>query len=91
MALTTDSAGKDPKKPSAKPDAKPDGKANGAPGGDGSLDKPNTDDREKMPAAGEATDPDVQKLLAEQQTAIQNGDDEAIERIGRRLGELGYK
>lgn len=38
-----------------------------------------------------ATDPAVQKLLAEQQTAVSNGDADAIRNINAKLNELGYK
>jgi hypothetical protein len=76
MALTTDSV--DPKRPApAKPADKSEEKADG-----------------KMPepvAAPGATDPVVQKLLADQQTAVSNGDADAIRDINAKLNELGYK
>lgn len=49
---------------------------------------------DKLPepvAAPGATDPAVQKLLAEQQTAVSNGDADAIRDINAKLNELGYK
>lgn len=42
-------------------------------------------------AAPGATDPAVQQLLAEQQTAVSNGDADAIRDINAKLNELGYK
>lgn len=42
-------------------------------------------------AAPGATDPAVQKLLADQQTAVSNGDADAIRDINAKLNELGYK
>lgn len=76
MALTTDSV--DPKKA---PPAKP-------------ADKPEAKDDAKLPepvTAPGATDPEVQKLLADQQTAVSNGDADAIRDINAQLNELGYK
>lgn len=67
---------------SAKPDPKPAGKPTEA------------KDDAKLPepvAAPGATDPEVQKLLADQQTAVSNGDADAIRDINRQLNELGYK
>jgi hypothetical protein len=83
MALTTSSTSPDPKKPDAKPD--PDAKPE--------ADKPEAETKSKVTpvyAAG-ATDPAVQQLVAEQQTAISNGDDDAITEINKKLNELGYK
>ena len=37
-----------------------------------------------------ATDPAVLQLLAEQQTAVSNGDADAIREINKKLGDLGY-
>lgn len=75
MALTSDSV--NPKKPAAdKPQA----------------DK--VDDAKSLPdlvAAPGATDPAVHQLLAEQQTAVSNGDADAIREINAKLNELGYK
>lgn len=80
MALTTDSI--DPKKPApSKPADKP-------------ADKPEAKADDKLPepvAAAGATDPAVQKLLADQQTAVSNGDADAIRDINAKLNELGYK
>lgn len=76
MALTTDSI--DPKKSAP---AKP-------------ADKSEVKDDDKLPepvAAPGATDPAVQKLLADQQTAVSNGDADAIRDINAELNELGYK
>jgi hypothetical protein len=42
-------------------------------------------------AAPGATDPAVQKLLADQQTAVSNGDADGIRDINAKLNELGYK
>jgi hypothetical protein len=56
------------------------------------ADKPDTDTSGPAPvAAPGATDPVVQQLLAEQQTAVSNGDDDAIRDINKKLNELGYK
>ncbi len=76
MALTTDSV--DPKKLApSKPADKPEAR------GDAKLPEP--------VAAPGATDPAVQKLLADQQTAVSNGDADAIRDINAKLNELGYK
>jgi hypothetical protein len=51
-------------------------------------------DDAKLPepvAAPGATDPVVQQLLAEQQTAVSNGDADGIRDINAKLNELGYK
>jgi hypothetical protein len=42
----------------------------------------------KVPA-GESSDPQVQKLLADRQTAVANGDAEAVKVIDKQLSELG--
>lgn len=80
MALTTDSTRPEPKKADAgKTDA-------GA--------RPEGADRGDLPepvAAPGATDPAVQQLLAEQQTAVSNGDADAIRDINAKLNDLGYK
>jgi hypothetical protein len=60
------------------------------------ADKPEPDasvakTRVKPVSAAGATDPAVQQLVAEQQTAISNGDDDAIRDINKRLNELGYE
>jgi len=67
---------------SAKPDPKRDSKPAEAKG-DAKLPEP--------VAAPGATDPAVQQLLAEQQTAVSNGDADAIRDINAKLNELGYK
>jgi hypothetical protein len=54
------------------------------------ADKPEKSGVTPVNAAG-ATDPAVQQLLAEQQTAVSNGDDDAIAEINKKLNELGYK
>lgn len=41
--------------------------------------------------AGEASDPAVHQLLAEKQTAVANGDDDAVKALDRQLNELGYE
>lgn len=75
MALTTDSV--NPKKAAA--------------------DKPPADQADEAKALPElvtapgATDPAVHQLLAEQQTAVTNGDADAIRDINAKLRELGYK
>lgn len=48
----------------------------------------------KMPepiAVAEVTDPKVQQILAEQQTAVQNRDAEGIKETNAKLRSLGYK
>lgn len=60
------------------------------------VDKPQADKaaEDKMPepvAAPGATDPAVQQLLAEQQTALSNGDADAVRDVNAKLNELGYK
>lgn len=57
------------------------------------ADKPETETKSAPTpvAAPGATDPVVQQLLAEQQTAVSNGDDDAIRDINKKLNELGYK
>jgi hypothetical protein len=77
MALTTESAKSPEPKKAAAPEA----------------DKPDAEAKSKVTpvyAAG-ATDPAVQQLVAEQQTAISNEDDEAIEAINKKLNNLGYE
>jgi hypothetical protein len=77
MALTTDSAKTPEPKKAAAPEA----------------DKPDVESKSKVTpvyAAG-ATDPAVQQLVAEQQTAISNGDDDAIREINKKLNDLGYE
>lgn len=50
------------------------------------------DDKLPTPvAAPGATDPAVHQLLAEQQTAVSNGDADGIRDINAKLNELGYK
>ena len=87
MALTTESAKPDPKKTApAKPDAE-------QPAERPEVNEPGVDrdDLPKLVAAPGATDPAVQKLQADQQTAVSNGDADAIRDINRQLNELGYK
>jgi len=67
---------------SAKPDPKPAGKPAEA--------KPDAKLPEPVAAPG-ATDPAVLQLLAEQQTAVSNGDADVIRDINAKLNELGYK
>jgi hypothetical protein len=77
MALTTSSISPDPKKPD-KPEP---------------ADKPAAETKSKVKpvyAAG-ATDPAVMQLVAEQQTAISNGDDDAIAEINKKLNDLGFE
>jgi len=82
MALTTSStpssSSPDPKK-ADKPETadKPDAEAKKA--------------KVKPVSAAGATDPAVQQLLAEQQTAVSNGDDDAIRDINKKLNDLGYE
>jgi hypothetical protein len=66
---------------SAKPD--PKGAKSAEVKGDAKLPEP--------VAAPGATDPAVQKLLADQQTAVSNGDADGIRDINAKLNELGYK
>jgi hypothetical protein len=40
--------------------------------------------------AAESSDPAVHKLLADQDIARQNGDDETVERITKELRKLGF-
>lgn len=54
------------------------------------ADKPDAKLPEPVAAPG-ATDPAVQQLLAEQQTAVSNEDADAIRDINAKLNELGYK
>jgi hypothetical protein len=42
----------------------------------------------KVPAA-ESSDPQVQKLLADRQTAVANGDDDAVKAVDKQLSDLG--
>lgn len=57
------------------------------------ADKPETDAKSSVTpvSAAGATDPVVQQLVAEQQTAISNGDDDAIREINKKLNDLGYE
>lgn len=75
MALTTESA-KNPEPKKAAPADKLEADTKSAP---------------KLVSAPGATDPVVQQLLAEQQTAVSNDDHDAIRDINNRLNELGYE
>lgn len=77
MALTTSSTS------STNPDPKKADKPADEAKGDVELPEP--------VAAPGTTDPVVLQLLAEQQTAVSNGDADAIRDVNKRLNELGYK
>lgn len=57
------------------------------------ADKPEADTKSapKLVSAPGATDPVVQQLLAEQQTAASNDDHDAIREINKKLNDLGYE
>lgn len=42
------------------------------------------------PRAAESGDPAVHQLLAQRQTAEQNGDDEVVKDVDRKLSDLGF-
>jgi hypothetical protein len=48
-------------------------------------------DATPLQPAAESSDPAVQQLLAERDIATQNGDEEAVKDIDKRLAELGYE
>lgn len=55
------------------------------------ADKPaSTSAQSSKPPAGEASDPEVHRLMAELETARLNGNDDDAKRLTAEIGKLGY-
>lgn len=103
-STTKDANAKDGKDAAAQSGTRSSGKASGAAGSDAkdesgdqaSNDHRNVDreDHEDMPekvVAAATSDPEVHKILADQDIAWQNGDAQGVHDANTRLNELGYK